>query len=99
MIDAVRWRLVNFCDNDADREKVNALLNEFFPAIYIDYVKGEYLYRKSFFRILSVEIVRMFNNKDASFKKRLIVRIGGKKLFSISKRIGFEQFAVAKKQK
>ena len=89
MLDAVRWRLANFCDNDADREETNALLNKFFPAKYFDYARVQSLYRKSFFRILSVEIVRVFNDKDFSFKKRLIVRIGGKKLFSVSKRIGF----------
>jgi len=91
MLDSVKWYVNNFCDNDADREKVAALLNEFFPEKYLDCVNEKSLYRRSFLRLLSVEVIRKFNGRDFSFKKRLIVRIGGKKLFSVSKKIGIEE--------
>ena len=86
MLNSIQWYLANFCHDAAKREKCDSLLKEFFPAKYLDYVKEAFLYHRSFFGFLSVEIIRRFSLRDLSFKKSLIVKVGGKKLFSVSKK-------------
>ena len=89
MLNNAQFLLIDYCDDAADREKCDSLLKEFFPAEYLACVKKTTLCHYSLFRLLSIEIVRSFSVRDLSLKKSLIVRVGGKKLFSVSKRIGF----------
>ena len=84
MLESVRWHIDMFCDNDADRKKCDSMIREFFPEKYLA-LKGKCLHSHSFLKFLTLEVWQRFIF-GKGFTKRLVVRIGSKKLFSVSKR-------------